>query len=193
MMLFGLTGGVGMGKSTAARILMGRGVPVLDTDDIAREVVRAGQPALVEIQKQFGPGIVGSDGELRRDELARKVFGDPAARTVLEHILHPRIRRVWLAQVEQWRAAAIPTAVVVIPLLFETDTAAQFDAIICVSCTQMTQVQRLAQRGWTVEQIDQRRRAQWPVDKKIALADFLVWSEGSLSVLDEQLRRIVKS
>ena len=84
MKTYGLTGGVGMGKSTSGRILAGRGVPVADTDAIARQLVEPGQPALSEILNAFGPGMAGSDGRLLRDELARLVFRDSAARKQLE-------------------------------------------------------------------------------------------------------------
>ncbi|PYJ06035.1 MAG: dephospho-CoA kinase, partial [Verrucomicrobia bacterium] len=98
-----------------------RGVPVADTDLLARQVVEPGQPALAEVQQAFGQEIVGPDGRLRRDELARRVFTDPAARKRLEDILHPRIRALWRAQVEAWHAEGRSLAVVVIPLLFETN------------------------------------------------------------------------
>src|ERR1035441_6505066 len=110
MKVLGLTGGVGMGKSTSAQLLRDRGVRVVDTDDLARQVVEPGQPALAEVLAVFGPEIVGPDGRLRRNELARLVFADPAARRQLEAILHPRIRVLWRAQVETQQAAAGPRA-----------------------------------------------------------------------------------
>ncbi|MBI3192439.1 MAG: dephospho-CoA kinase, partial [Pedosphaera parvula] len=112
MKLLGLTGGVGMGKSTAADLLARRGVPVIDTDAIARHVVEPGQPALQEIHAAFGPAAIAPDGTLQRGELARRVFTDPHARRQLEAILHPRIRAVWQAQVEAWRAAGRACGVV---------------------------------------------------------------------------------
>ena len=105
MKVCGLTGGVGMGKSTAARFLREHGAQIADTDELARQLVQPGRPALAEIQKVFGRGMISSDGQLRRDELAKIVFADPAARKKLEDILHPRIREQWFAQVENWRAA----------------------------------------------------------------------------------------
>src|SRR2546425_4383411 len=131
---FGLTGGIGMGKSTAADLLRKRGLPVVDSDVIARHVVEPGEPALAEVQRLFGGEIVGTDGQLRRDELARRVFTDAEARRRLEGILHPRIRAVWQAQLESWRVEGRPAAIAVIPLLFETAGARHFDATICVAC-----------------------------------------------------------
>jgi dephospho-CoA kinase len=189
---FGLTGGIGMGKSTAAELLRKRGFPVVDSDVIARQVVEPGQPALAEVQQLFGEEIVGADGRLRRDELARRVFTDPEARRKLEGILHPQIRAVWQAQMRSWRATGHPAAVAVIPLLFETDASRHFDATICVACSANTQRQRLRARGWTDEQIDQRLAAQMPVEQKMTLADYVVWTEGGVEAHEAQLQRIVR-
>jgi dephospho-CoA kinase len=191
MKVLGLTGGVGMGKSAAAQLLRTRHVPVVDTDDLARQVVEPGQPALVEVQQAFGPDVVGPDGQLRRDELARRVFADPAARKRLEDILHPRIRVLWRAQVERWRAEGCPLAVVVIPLLFETSAETELDSTICVACSAATQQKRLLARDWSPGHIEQRIKAQWPTDVKIARSDYVVWTEGSLDVHGEQLDRIL--
>src|SRR2546425_894490 len=120
MKTFGLTGGIGMGKSTAAELLRKRGVPIVDSDVIARQIVEPGQPALREIQDTFGKDVVDADGRLRRDDLAGRIFADAEARRTREAILHPRIRAVWQGQLETWRAEEKKTAVAVIPLLFET-------------------------------------------------------------------------
>ncbi|MBI3850124.1 MAG: dephospho-CoA kinase [Verrucomicrobia bacterium] len=191
MKVFGLTGGIGMGKSTSSQLLRERGVAVVDTDLLARQIVEPGQPALAEIQKSFGNEILAPNGQLRRDELARRVFADAAARKQLENILHPRIHSLWQAQAAVWRSEGQSLAGVVIPLLFETSSESQFDATICVACSAPTQRQRLLSRGWTPEQIDQRISAQWPVDKKMALADFVVWTEGCLDVHRAQLEHIM--
>src|SRR5438552_2852897 len=127
MKTFGLTGGIGMGKSTAADLLRNRGLPVVDSDVIARQIVEPGQPALAEVQRLFGGEIVGADGRLRRDELARRVFTDPEARRRLEGILHPRIRAVWQAQLRSWRATGHTEAVAVITLLLVTDACQHVD------------------------------------------------------------------
>jgi dephospho-CoA kinase len=193
MKVLGLTGGIGMGKSTADELLRERGVAVVDTDLLARQLVEPGQPALAEIQTTFGREFIGVDGRLRREELARRVFADPVSRQQLENILHPRIRTLWLAQAEAWRAEGRLLAVVVIPLLFETNSTAHFDATICVACSAATQRQRLQARGWSAEEIDQRISAQWPVEKKMALADFVVWTEAGLDVHAAQLERILKN
>ncbi|MGO9269702.1 MAG: dephospho-CoA kinase [Terriglobia bacterium] len=192
MKVLGLTGGIGMGKSTSGQLFRARGVPVVDTDDLARQVVEPGQPALAEVLAAFGLQFAGPDGQLRRDELAQRVFADPAARRRLEEILHPRIRALWRAQTETWRAEGLPVSVVVIPLLFETKAEAELDATICVACSAVTQQQRLRTRGWSIEQIQQRLQAQWPVETKIQRADYLVWTEAGLDVHAGQIDRILR-
>ncbi len=176
-----------MGKTTIAGFLSERGVKVCDTDTLARQMVQAGEPALGEIRAVFGDDVIGDDGLLRRDELAGIVFGDAAARAKLEQILHPRIRTVWLAQIETWRREGVALAVVVIPLLFETGAQSHFNKIICAACLPATQSERLLARGWTAPQINQRIAAQWPVEQKIARADYVVWTEGRMESLTRQI------
>jgi dephospho-CoA kinase len=187
MKLWGLTGGVGMGKSTSAAFLQARGAKIADTDQLARELVQAGQPALAEIQRAFGSGIVSANGQLRREELARIVFSNAEARKKLEAILHPRIRERWLKQIETWRMENCPVAVVVIPLLYETGAESHFDQIICVACSEKSRQERLLKRGWTPAQIQQRIAAQMPVTEKIARAHFVIWTEGDMESHSRQV------
>jgi dephospho-CoA kinase len=191
MKLCGLTGGVGMGKSTAAGFFLRSGVRVIDTDELARQLVQPGRPALAEIKNEFGTGFLSAAGGLKREELARLVFADEAARKKLEAILHPRIREAWLAQVETWRGENCPLAVVVIPLLFETQAEPHFDKVICAACTPAAQHERLLQRGWTPEQIQRRIAAQLPVEQKIARSHFVIWTEGSLDAHTRQAGRVL--
>ena len=192
MILFGLTGGIGMGKSTTGNLLTDRGIAVADTDVIARQMVEPGQPALEEICKRFGSAIIQSNGQLNRAALARIVFADPAARTALESILHPRIRDAWQTEAKKWDSEGRLQGVIIIPLLFETHSEGLFDKTICVACSEESQVRRLQKRNWTVEQIRQRNAAQWPVNKKITLSDFVIWNEGPLEIPAAQVDRIFK-
>jgi dephospho-CoA kinase len=164
----------------------------VDTDVLARKVVEPGAPALGEIEWAFGRKILNEKGELRRDALAQIVFSDSAARQKLEGILHPRIRDLWMRKFAEWHAAGKTVAVVVIPLLFETAAESELDKTICVACSEATQRRRLLARGWTAEQIAQRIAAQWPVEKKIAKADYVIWTEGEMETLGEQLNAIFK-
>jgi dephospho-CoA kinase len=193
MTLVGLTGGVGMGKSTSASLLRDRGFPLVDTDDLAREEVGPGKPALAEIASAFGVQVLAPDGTLRRDQLAKIVFGDETSRKRLESILHPRIREAWLSHVELWKREQRPLGFIIIPLLFETAAERFFDKIVCIACSPKSQFARLALRGWSTEQAVQRIQSQWPVDKKMSLANFVVWTEGELSVHGQQWDRILPS
>jgi dephospho-CoA kinase len=183
---YGITGGIGMGKTTVAGILIRRGVAVVDTDDLARQVVQLGEPALEEIRSAFGSTVFNATGELSRETLAGVVFGDERARKRLEAILHPRIQELWAAQLSAWRGEGRKQAAVIIPLLFETGIEPAFDQVVCVACSSATQRARLRARGWTPEQIQQRIAAQIPVTEKMARAHRVVWSEGELQVLARQ-------
>jgi dephospho-CoA kinase len=193
MKLCGLTGGVGMGKSTTAGFLLQRGAKVVDTDELARQLVQPGQPALVEIQNVFGKEIISTDGHLLRNELAKIVFADAEARKKLEAILHPRIRERWLAQIERWKKHNTPLAVVVIPLLFETEAEKHFDKIICVACSAKSQRERLLARSWNDKEISLRIAAQMPVEEKIALSHYVIWTEGDLNDHAAQLDRVLST
>ena len=160
MILLGLTGGIGMGKSTAASLLEHMGASVVDTDHLARAVVEPGQPAMKELREAFGMQIFAADGTLLRDEMARLVFSDESKLRKLESILHPRIRDMWRKQVVEWRAQNKPIGAVVIPLLFETGAEEEFDRVVCVACSRASQRERLKARGWSEEQIAQRIAAQ---------------------------------
>jgi dephospho-CoA kinase len=185
-----LTGGIGCGKSTVAAALRGRKVPVVDSDDLAREVVQPGQPALDEIRAAFSPQAVSPEGELKRDELARIVFNDSDARKKLEAITHPRIRQLWEQQFAAWRSQGERFAVVVIPLLYEVGLETGFDEVVCVACSAVSQRERLQARGWSTEECRGRLAAQLPVEEKIARAHHVIWTEGKLEATTSQLDRL---
>jgi dephospho-CoA kinase len=191
VIIFGITGGIAMGKSTAGRLLRQHGMAVMDCDDIARQAVEPGQPALAEIRERFGPAVLLPDGRLDRERLARQVFSLASDRSDLEAILHPRIRAVWHAEADRWRKEGRLCGAVVIPLLFETRAEPLFDATICAACSAAAQARRLRERGWDAVQSRQRLEAQWPVEKKIALSDFVVWTGSTLEVHAAQLRKII--
>ena len=189
--VLGLTGGVGMGKSTAARLLKKVGLPVVDSDDLAREAVHPGTEGLAEIADEFGEGFLKADGSLDRDKMASTVFQDEAARKRLEAIIHPRVRSVWEKQIDQWREQKWPVGVVVIPLLFEVDLQDSFDAVLCVACTANTQRARLRERNWDDAQITARIAAQMDIAQKIDLADHVLWNEGAPELLMDQMKEIL--
>jgi len=180
-----------MGKSTAAKILEERGVPVVDSDELARQVVQPGQSVLAEIVDQFGDGIVDLAGRLDRAKMAQQVFGDDTMREQLEAIIHPRVRERWQEKIAEWREQQLRAGVVVIPLLFEVEVQDQFDVVLCVACSASTQRERLRQREWNDEQIAARIAAQMDIADKMKLADLVLWSEGDVDVLSEQINRIL--
>lgn len=191
MKVWGLTGGAGMGKTIVAQLLANRGANVVDADVLSRQLVEPGMPALEEIRSYFGESVIGPDGHLRRDQLASLVFANDAARHSLEEILHYRIRFAWQNQLDEWRLGGKSLAVVVIPLLFETSAHASFNQIICVGCLSCTQHKRLLARGWPPLQIAQRLAAQWPIDRKMAASDKVLWTEGRLESTVSQIDRIM--
>jgi dephospho-CoA kinase len=169
----GLTGGVASGKSLVADQFRALGVPVLDTDVLARSVVEPGTPALAEVTATFGPGVLGPDGRLDRTRLRELVFADPDRRRRrrlrrLEAILHPRI----LAALEaEARAAAGPYQVLVVPLLFESGFDARVDRVLVVDCPESLQRERLARRdGASPALVEGMLAAQLDRDARLARA-----------------------
>jgi len=191
MILCGITGGIGMGKSTFAKLLRTRGLPVIDTDVIARELMYPGSECVIEISDRFGTWLLDGQGGIDRSRLGEIVFNDPARMRVLESILHPRIRKTWTEEVTRWRDAQMSLGFVEIPLLFETHCEATFNRVICVACSRWTQMSRLRARGCNEEQIEARISAQWPIEKKVDMADYMVWTDVALSAVESQANRLI--
>jgi len=193
MITMGLTGGIGAGKSEASEYLKRLGIPVLDTDVVARELVTPGQPALDEIVAAFGSAILDSQGLLDRSALGQKVFGNSVARQRLEGILHPRIYEGWTAWIREQSLQDQRLCAVVIPLLYEKGYDSHFQVTLALGCTPQTQRQRLHQRQWTDRMIDQRLAAQWPMSEKLQRANYCLWSEGQREALYQQIETVLKS
>ena len=181
-----------MGKSTTGALLEKRGMVIVDTDCIARQLVEPGQPALAKIASLFGDSVLLPDGRLNRKELTRRIFADAAERAKLEAILHPKIRQVWEADVRKWRASGLEAGAVIIPLLFETKAETLFDSVICVACSAASQMDRLQQRGWSRAEIKQRLEAQWPTEEKIARSEFVIWTDSTMEVHAAQLDKVLQ-
>ena len=143
MLRIGLTGGIASGKSTVANFFADLGADIVDTDQIARDLVAPGTPALARIVATFGPGIVGADGRLDRRRLRDIVFRDEAARRRLEAILHPAIRTEALARADR---SAGPYVLLVVPLLFESGFDLIVDRTVCTDCPEDVQIARLMAR-----------------------------------------------
>jgi len=174
----GLTGGIASGKSTVANMFAERGIPVIDTDVIAREVVQSGEAALDEIRQRFGDSIVDQAGNLDRTSLRKKVFSNDNARRDLESILHPRIGAEVVRQAEN---AGGPYQLIVVPLLTDSPLRRFVDRVLVVDCDEETQLQRLLARDTeTVEQAQRMLAAQASRQERLAIADDVIRNDQSL-------------
>jgi dephospho-CoA kinase len=181
----GLTGGIASGKSTVTRLFEALGVPVIDTDVLAREVVAPGEPLLGQIATRFGAGVLAADGRLDRAALRAIVFADPAARADLEQLTHPAIR----ARLETLSARlGGPYQLLVIPLLVETGGQTPVDRVLVVDCSEALQIRRLQARdGATLEQARQILAAQATREARLALANDVIVNEGDLGAVRDQV------
>jgi dephospho-CoA kinase len=188
----GLTGGIATGKSTFARALRERGVPVVDADALARAAVAPGTPALAEIARAFGAGVLAPGGGLDRRRMAALVFADPAARRRLEAITHPAVRRAMGEETERLAAGGHDLAFYDTPLLFEAGLDGTVDAVVVVWAPPGVQRARLAARdGLADADADARLSAQLPIDDKAARADFVVENVGAVEELGAKADRLL--
>lgn len=189
MLKLGLTGGIGSGKSSAARMFSERGVPVIDTDVIAHQLTAAGGAALPAIRAAFGAEVLQADGALERSAMRRRVFSDEAERRKLEAILHPLIRQ----SVEQQLARlSSPYVLVVIPLLVESgDYRVLLDRILVVDSAEARQVERVRERsGLSPDDTRAIIAAQASREQRLAAADEVLDNNGSLADLSDQVDRL---
>ncbi len=193
MLRIGLTGGIGTGKSTVLDRFAARGVPTLDADRLAREVVRPGTAGAREIAQHFGSEYFTPTGELDRQRLGQLVFGDEDARRRLEGIIHPRVHAAIDAWVRELEAAGhAGLAVVDIPLLFETGRADSFDRVVVVACEVETQIRRVVKRdGLSEEDVRRRIAAQWPIADKARRAHHVIRTDGSLEDTYRQVDALI--
>lgn len=186
--LVGLTGGVASGKSAAAEAFARRGITVVDTDQISRQVVAPQTPGLAALVDGFGPGILDADGCLDRGRLRQRVFEDAAARRRLEQLLHPLIRDEALRQA---RAATSPYVVLVVPLLLESGMDALVDRILVVDLPQDEQLHRLRRRDAVDQPMAEAMiAAQASRARRLAAADDVIENSGSLGELDQAVEAL---
>jgi dephospho-CoA kinase len=190
VLLVGLTGGIGSGKSTVARMLEERGAVVFDADALARQAVEPGTPGHDAVVERFGPNVLLPGGALDREAVASIVFADPAARRELEAIVHPEVRRLFAEGCERYQGT---NAVVVFgaPLLVETGMHTAFDVLIVVTAPVERQIERLMRdRGMSEAAIRARIDAQLPLEAKAEVADILIDNDGTLEDLERQVDRL---
>lgn len=192
--LIGLTGGIATGKSTAARFFAEAGARLVDADQLAREVVKPGCPALAAIREAFGPAVFRPDGTLDREALGTKVFGDEDARARLNAIIHPRVAEAGRLAVEAIRAED-PEALIVydVPLLYESGTQDRFDVVVVVYVSRQEQKRRLMVRdGLSPEAAEARISSQMDIEEKARRADHVVANTGTVEELREKVTRLVR-
>jgi len=181
----GLTGGIASGKSTAAKFFGALGVPILDSDQIARDVVEPGQPPLGRLVERFGPSILTPDGHLDRPALREIVFSDPMARADLEALTHPAIGAAMEARSAE---AGGPYQILVIPLLVEKNLSAHVDRVLVVDCEEQLQLKRLrAREGSTLEQARAILNAQAPRAARLKAADDVIHNDTDMNAVREQV------
>ncbi len=180
MLVAGLTGGIGSGKSAASACFSALGIPVIDADRVARQVVEPGSEALLKIAAHFGQDVIQPDGSLDRAALRRIVFDKERERNWLEALLHPLIRESILDTLEQFDADGHPYAVLASPLLLETDQHLLVNKVILVDVPESVQIERTMQRDGVEEaQVRQILAAQMTRDERLSHADFVLDNSGS--------------
>ncbi|HEV7606887.1 MAG TPA: dephospho-CoA kinase [Steroidobacteraceae bacterium] len=184
----GLTGGIACGKSTVANLFAALGVPIVDTDLLAREVVAPGSALLREISDHFSMPLLPGDGSLDRQQLRARIFADPAQRKWLEERTHPAIRALTDARCE---AATGPYVMVAIPLLVETGATARFDRVLVVDCEPALQLARLTARdGATREEAKRMIAAQATREQRLAIANDIIHNDGDIARLRDQVETL---
>ena len=190
MVRTGLTGGIATGKSYCLSRFAALGVPVIDADIVAREVVAPGTAALQMISTRFGRSVISADGTLDRAALAAIVFSDRTARADLESIVHPEVYR----RINDWFAnqpSRVRIAMADIPLLFETGHEHDFDRVVVCACEPFEQLRRLIERdGLPEEAARARLAAQWPIGEKVARADHVIRTDGTYDATEAQVREV---
>lgn len=188
MLRIGLTGGIGSGKSTVAALFAQHGAPVIDTDEISRALTAPGQPAVAAILRAFGPAVQDAAGALDRAALRDLVFRDRSKRRLLEHILHPLIRREVERRLEGLHA---PYVVIVAPLLIESGFTDLVDRILVVDAKEEDQIRRVQQRsGLTEPEIRRILAAQLGRQARLAHADDVIVNDADMAHLAQAVQRL---
>lgn len=189
MDVYGLTGGIGSGKSSVAELLEEYGVPVVSADELSRVVVTAGSEGLGEVMRAFGSDVVDERGELDRRRMASIVFRDPARRQQLEAILHPRIRERFEQVLDALEKAGHPVAVYEVPLLFEKNLQSDMKATILVTASEETRIARVMERDQVTEsEVRDRIASQMPEALKRKRADYIIENDGTTDELRREVR-----
>lgn len=190
MIRIAVTGGIACGKTTVGLLIEECGLAVCDADDLAHALMVRGTDVYCRIRTEFGEDVLSADGELDRELMGNLIFSNREARRKLNAIVHPVVKKAWEAWIEERQDVALGGAVIV-PLLFEGSFSEDWDAVICVICSESLQIERLKQRGLRHEQAIRRIAAQLPNRKKEILSDFVLVNNGSKELLKRQALRAV--
>ena len=192
MLKVGLTGGIASGKSTVSGIFARLGAKVLDADEVARELLRPGQPAWKGLRQAFGEDFFYPDGTVKRKQLRKLVFANPEKRDQLNAIVHPEVMKEINRKSEVLSSSLQAKVLVVdVPLLLEVGVADRFDKIIVVDARESVQINRLVQRdGISEEEAKQALKAQMPLSEKVELADYVIDNNSTLADTEIQVRKV---
>lgn len=186
--LVGLTGGIASGKSTAAQAFAALGVAVVNADELAREAVQRNSPGLRDIVAHFGPEYLTEDGELDREKMGARVFADTDARQALNRITHPRVAALAAERFSALNATPTPYVLYDVPLLIETGLHKLVSAVVVVATPVEQQIERMLRRdGLARADAEARIAAQFPLPRKVEVADFVIHNEGTLPALHAQV------
>jgi len=185
MKRIGLSGGIACGKSSVARILHKKGIPVVDADQVARNIVEPGSPALLELVQEFGSDILDENGLLKRKTLGSIIMNDKNKRARLNQITHPKIRASIFSTLQKWHSQGYTAGVVEAALMVETNSHTLYDALIIVTCTPQIQIERLmAREGFDQETAKTWIRSQLPLTEKEKLADVIIDNSSDQETLE---------
>ncbi len=191
MLLVGLTGNIGSGKSTVAQMLSERGATIIDADVLARRAVELGTPAFGKIVARWGSSILAPDGHLDRAALRRVVFGDHAQLEELNQIVHPEVERLRVRLIDQAKRRGDRVVVCDIPLLFERHMTDRFDRIVLVDSHRAIRLERLVkERGLRETEAMEMIAAQMPAELKRARADFIIENDGTFAQLERRVNDV---
>lgn len=190
MILVGLTGGLGSGKSHVAKTLADKGARIVDADQLAREVVAVGTPALAEIADTFGSGVINADGTLNRAALAAIVFADRAKLKTLEDITHPAIRDLAQQRIIEAERDGVEVFVYENSLLVQMGSASMFDLVVAVSAPREVRIERAVSRGMDVQDATRRIDVQGDMQEMHAVTDWTIDNSGDLAHLNEQVEAL---
>jgi dephospho-CoA kinase len=189
----GLTGGIASGKSTVTKMIRELGIPVIDADQVARDVVKVGEEAYTQIVATFGQDILQANGEIDRAKLGAIVFHNEQERKKLNAIVHPAVRRRMMAEKEEYVQSGAKTIVLDIPLLFESELTHLIDKVIVVYVDDEVQLERLMKRnGFSKEEALARIRSQMPLHEKVKKADAVINNNGTVEETKQQLLQILR-